>query len=174
MSKVITNTPKSVIEAGWFSRKKRLMCAWAYSPGADLGGRVRRVRTPPPPSEMPCGFLILYGILQNMQICLICILSSSHYVNAKSKAFFFVFTFKICLRQQSVTPFLSGSSPPVVDPGGEGGGPPCPYFKIKLRPEVGHRPPPTHLSKGLNNRAPLISRTGSGTGLLRKILDPPM
>ena len=43
---------------------------------------------------------------------LICILSSSHYFIAKSKASFFVFAFKICLRHQSVTPFLGGASPP--------------------------------------------------------------
>ena len=28
------------------------------------------------------------------------------------KAFFFVFAFKICLRHQSVTPFLTGAAPP--------------------------------------------------------------
>ena len=43
---------------------------------------------------------------------LICILSSSHYFIAKSKASFFVFAFKICLRHQSVTPFLRGASAP--------------------------------------------------------------
>ena len=43
---------------------------------------------------------------------LICILSSSHYFIAKSKASFFVFAFKICLRHQSVTPFLGGASAP--------------------------------------------------------------
>ena len=29
------------------------MCASAYSPGADLGGRVQGVLTPPPPSPLP-------------------------------------------------------------------------------------------------------------------------
>ena len=149
------------------------MCAWAYSPGADLGGRVQGVLTPPPPPSRDA--------LRLMQICLICILSSSHYVIAKSKAFFFVFTFKICLRQQSVTPFLSGSSPPVVDPGGREEGPPAlifgPNWGSKGRKNFFGRPPPpppTPLSKGLNNRAPLIWTSGSGTRLLRKILDPPM
>ena len=43
---------------------------------------------------------------------LICFLSSSHCVIALSKAFFFVFAFKIWLRHQSVTPSLSGAPPP--------------------------------------------------------------
>ena len=47
---------------------------------------------------------------------LICILSSSHYFIAKSKASFFVFAFKICLRHQSVTPFLGGASSPKKNP----------------------------------------------------------
>ena len=47
---------------------------------------------------------------------LICILSSSHYFIAESKASFFVFAFKICLRHQSVTPFLGGASPPKKNP----------------------------------------------------------
>ena len=48
---------------------------------------------------------------------MICILSSSHCVTAKSKAFFFVFAFKICLRHQSVTsPFLNGATPPKTPP----------------------------------------------------------
>ena len=42
-----------------------------------------------------------------------CIFSSSHYVIASSKAFFFVFAFKICLRHQSV----SGAPPPKNNPG---------------------------------------------------------
>ena len=47
---------------------------------------------------------------------LICILSSSHYFIAKSKASFFVFAFKICLRHQSVTPCLGGASPSKKNP----------------------------------------------------------
>ena len=46
---------------------------------------------------------------------LICILCSSHYVIAKSKAFF-VFAFKICLRHQLVMPFLSGVPPTKKNP----------------------------------------------------------
>ena len=42
-----------------------------------------------------------------------CIFSSSHYVIASSKAFFFVLAFKICLRHQSV----SDASPPKNNPG---------------------------------------------------------
>ena len=41
--------------------------------------------------------LLTTGILQNMQIGMVCILSSSHHVIAKSKAFFFEFTSKIIL-----------------------------------------------------------------------------
>ena len=66
---------------------------------------------PPPP---PLDDLRLYnttGILQNRQIC-ISILSSSHYVIALSKEFFFVFPVIICLCHQSVTPFFCGAPPP--------------------------------------------------------------
>ena len=63
----------------------------------------------PLPPEMTCSFLI-----QNMQIC---ILSHSHNIIALLKALFFVFTFKICLRHQSVTPFLCGAPPPKENPG---------------------------------------------------------
>ena len=48
---------------------------------------------------------------------LICNLSSSYYVISWSKAFFFVFAFKICLRQQSVVPFLCGAPTPKKNPG---------------------------------------------------------
>ena len=60
--------------------------------------------------------LLTTGTLQNMQICMVCILSSSRHVIAKSKAFF-VFTFKISLHHQLVTPFLSGASPLKKNPG---------------------------------------------------------
>ena len=52
------------------------------------------------------GFLTT-GILQNMQICMVCILSSSHHVIAESKAFFFVFTFKIILFPSPVSYTIS-------------------------------------------------------------------
>ena len=48
---------------------------------------------------------------------MICILSSSHYVIAQSKAFFFLFAFKIYLRRQSVTSFFCGAPPPEKNPG---------------------------------------------------------
>ena len=50
--------------------------------------------------------LTLYS--RNLLYCLICILRTSHYVIGWSKAFL-VFAFKICLRHQSVTPFLRGA-----------------------------------------------------------------
>ena len=77
------------------------MCARAYSPGTDLGGGCRRCATPPPPPDN-LRLSNTTAILQNMQICMICIFSSSHYVIAQSHAFFFVFTFKICLRHQQL------------------------------------------------------------------------
>ena len=80
----------------------------------DLGGGCRGCATPPPPLDD----LRLYnttGILQNRQIC-ISILSSSHYVIALSKEFFFVFAVIICLRHQSVTPFFGGAPPPPPPP----------------------------------------------------------
>ena len=46
----------------------------------------------------------------------ICILRGSHYVIALSKAFL-VFAFKICLRHQSVTPFLRSAPPPKKNAG---------------------------------------------------------
>ena len=70
--------------------------------------------TPPPPTLRG---LLTTGTLQNMQICMVCILSSSRHVIAKSKAFFYVFTFKISLHHQLVTPFLSGASPLKKNPG---------------------------------------------------------
>ena len=47
---------------------------------------------------------------------MICILSSSHYVIAQSKTFFFVFAFKIYLRHQSVTSFFCGAPPLKTNP----------------------------------------------------------
>ena len=85
--------------------------------GADLGRGCRECT--------PCSFLIQLVFCEKNKIfvvywgwsktwdkfdvvdMLICILCSSHYVIAKSKAFF-VFAFKICLRHQLVMPFLSG------------------------------------------------------------------
>ena len=64
---------------------------------------------PPPPLEMTCGFLI-----QLFKICCSFDMYSEQFTlcyQAQSKAFFFAFAFKICLRPQSVTPFLSSSSP---------------------------------------------------------------
>ena len=59
-------------------------------------GRVPGVLTAP--LEMNCSFLIQLVFCKIWpEICMICILSSSHYVIAKSKAFVFVFAFKICL-----------------------------------------------------------------------------
>ena len=48
---------------------------------------------------------------------MICILNSSHYLVAQSKAFFFVFASKIWLRHQSVTPFLSCAPSSTKNPG---------------------------------------------------------
>ena len=45
-----------------------------------------------------------------------------------AKAFFFLFVFKICLRHQSVTPFLNGASPPKKNLGS------APALKDKLWP----------------------------------------
>ena len=71
-----------------------------HTPEADLGGGCRG-RAPSP--EMACGFLIKkrtvrFTVVQNLYYYLISILSSSRVI-AQSKAFFFVFAFKICLRQ---------------------------------------------------------------------------
>ena len=77
-------------------------------------GRVQGVRIPDPP-EMTCGFLI------QLVFCKIwryvwCVFSAVYIMLLPSqkpaKAFFFVFAFKICLRHQSVTPFLNGAPPP--------------------------------------------------------------
>ena len=61
----------------------------------------------------PLRGLLTTGILQDLEIC---ILSSSHYVSAYSRDIF-VFAFKICLRHQSVTPFLSGQTSPKKNSG---------------------------------------------------------
>ena len=42
---------------------------------------------------------------------------------ARDEAFFFVFTFKICLPHQSVMPFFSGAPPPKENPGSTRGQP---------------------------------------------------
>ena len=66
-----------------FSCKECLFWGAFYPPGGCWGGH-----TSPPPPEMTWGFLIpgiyflITGILQNMAICMTCILSSSHYVIA--------------------------------------------------------------------------------------------
>ena len=65
-------------------------------------------------SAKPGNHLNTTGILQNMETC---ILSSSHYVIPKSKAFFVLFTFKVFLRHQLVTLFRSGAPPPKKNPG---------------------------------------------------------
>ena len=81
------------------------------NPGVNLGGGCRGC------APLPLRRLLTTGILQNMQICMICILNSSHYLVAQSKAFFFVFASKICLRHQSVTPFLSCAPSSTKNPG---------------------------------------------------------
>ena len=75
------------------------------------------MRTHPQPPRDDLRLSNTAAVLQNMQICMICILSGSHYVIALSKAFFFVFAVKICLRHQSVTSLLCGSPPPKRNPG---------------------------------------------------------
>ena len=47
---------------------------------------------------------------------MICFLSSAHHDIAYAKAFF-IFTFKICLLHQSITPILSGAPAPKKNPG---------------------------------------------------------
>ena len=89
----------------------------------DRGGSMGRMQEVHPPLRDDLWLSNTTSILQNMQICMICILSSSHYVIGCSKATF-VFTFKICLRHQSVMPFLSGAPFPKKNPGsatGRGG-----------------------------------------------------
>ena len=61
-------------------------------------------------------------------------------------------------------PFLSGASPPVSDPGE---GPRVPAPPLIFRPKKIFYSPPTI------SAPPTISRSGSGTTLLIKILDPP-
>ena len=67
------------------------------SSGADLGDPFP---LPLPTHRDDLQFSNTAGILQNMQICMICIFSRSHYVIAQSKAFF-VLTFKIKVSSQS-------------------------------------------------------------------------
>ena len=76
---------------------KNALLAAHFLSRADLGGGCRGAHTPPPPRD-DLEYSNTTGIPQNMAICMICILSSSFYVIAWSKAFFFVFAFKICLR----------------------------------------------------------------------------
>ena len=56
----------------------------------------------------------------------------------------------------------------VADPGEGPGGPSPPYFSTKLGPRrdknIWGETAPSPLSLGLDDRAPLISRSGSGTG----------
>ena len=58
----------------------------------------------------------------------------------------------------------------VADPGEGPGGPAPPYFYTKLRPEGPRKNfwDPPSLSKGLDDRAPLIWRSGSATGHEKK------
>ena len=65
-------------------KKKACFASWGQGEeaGADLGGGCSGVRTPSP-HEMTCGFLIQL-----------------------------VFCIKICLCDQSVSPFVSGATPP--------------------------------------------------------------
>ena len=148
------------------------MCAWACSPGADLGGRVQGVLTPPPlpPPEMPCGLCrYVWYVFSAVHIMLLPSQkpSSSYsllkfvYVNSQLRHFLVVHPLQWWI------------------PGG-GRRAPLPLFLDQTEARraekffFGDRPPPTPLSKGLSNRAPLIWTSGSGTRLLRKILDPPM
>ena len=71
------------------------------------------MRTPPPPRD---DLWLPNTVIQNLLYRLIYILSSSRYFIAWSKVFFFVFDVIICLRHQSVTPFLSGALPPKKNP----------------------------------------------------------
>ena len=90
---------------------------WHKKSSRTKGGskeRVQGVCNPPPPPPRDDQRLSNYHCAVASQ--LICFLSSSHYVIALSKAFFFVFAFKICLRHQSVTPSLSGVPPPKKNP----------------------------------------------------------
>ena len=83
----------------------------AYMGGSR--GRVQGVLTPPPPRD---DLWLPNTVIQNLLYRLIYILSSSRYFIAWSKVFFFVFDVIICLRHQSVTPFLSGALPPKKNP----------------------------------------------------------
>ena len=68
---------------------------------------------PPPPDDL----WLPNTVTQYLLYRLICILGSSHSFFASSQVLFFVFDFIICLRHQSVTPFLSGALPPKKNPG---------------------------------------------------------
>ena len=82
-----------------------------HVPRADLRRGCRGCAPPPSQDDLR---LSNYHCAVASQ--LICFLSSSHVI-ALSKAFFFVFAFKICLHHQSVTPSLSGAPPPKKNPG---------------------------------------------------------
>ena len=87
----------------------------------------------PPPPQNDLWFSNTTGILQSMQICMICILSSSHHVIAQSKVFFFVFAIKIIyLCHQSVMPFLNGASLPTKNPGS------TPEIHLEVRKGLNH------------------------------------
>ena len=76
---------------------KECLISGAFSHQGGSRGREQGCAHPPPPGD-DLGYSNTTGILQNMAICMICILSSSFYVIAWSKASFFAFAFKICLR----------------------------------------------------------------------------
>ena len=96
--------------------------------GGGCGGT-----SPPPPARNDLWFSNTTGILQSMQICMICILSSSHYVIAQSKVFFLVFAIKIIsLCHQSVMPFLNGAPPPKKNPGS------TPEIQLEVRKGLNH------------------------------------
>ena len=74
------------LSARWFNFLALASVLFLPEPatGADLGGGFRGctpVPTPPPPRD-DLQLSNTTAVLQNMQICMICILSSSHYVIA--------------------------------------------------------------------------------------------